>query len=201
MILSRFRTFTSSFPAPQGYVESDSGTRVFRHCGPDVVGFAGLCYSAGVECVLAEPENTFDLFQDAFAAIKAAFARESPDAPGASDMLESSRLLQVIEMRAYRERADDGDSGVSLPAAARMEAGLRTTLLMCLFAEHGSRLTIDLVGDRGRLIACCGDRTLVHYSRRQCRSALGVQGGRGRSLAYRFSGRARGLRAIHSARR
>lgn len=46
------------------------------------------------------------------------------------------------------------------------EKGLRATLLMCLFAEHGSQLTMDLVGDRGRLIVYGGDRALVHNSRR-----------------------------------
>jgi len=39
------------------------------------------------------------------------------------------------------------------------------TLVMCLFAEHGSDLTIDVVGDKGRLITYFGDHRLLHYSR------------------------------------
>ena len=42
---------------------------------------------------------------------------------------------------------------------------VRATLLMCLFAEHGSQLTIDVVGDKGRLIAYAKDQRLVFYSR------------------------------------
>lgn len=43
---------------------------------------------------------------------------------------------------------------------------VRATLLMCLFAEHGSQLTIDVVGDKGRLIARAQDQQLTFYSRR-----------------------------------
>ena len=42
---------------------------------------------------------------------------------------------------------------------------VRATLLMCLFAEHGSQLTIDVVGDEGRLIARAQDQRLTFYSR------------------------------------
>ena len=40
------------------------------------------------------------------------------------------------------------------------ENNVRATLIMCLFAEHGSQLTIDVVGDKGRLIARAQDRTI-----------------------------------------
>ena len=43
--------------------------------------------------------------------------------------------------------------------------GVRATLLMCLFCEHGSRPMLDLIGDKGRLVAYADDRRLVHYSR------------------------------------
>lgn len=39
------------------------------------------------------------------------------------------------------------------------------TLVMCLFAEHGSQLTFDVVGDKGRLIAYAEDQRLLLYSR------------------------------------
>ena len=42
---------------------------------------------------------------------------------------------------------------------------VRATLLMCLFAEHGSQLTIDVVGDKGRLIAYAKDQRLVYFGR------------------------------------
>lgn len=42
---------------------------------------------------------------------------------------------------------------------------MRATLLMCLFAKHGSQLTLDVVGDRGRLIARAGDQTLTFHNR------------------------------------
>ena len=45
------------------------------------------------------------------------------------------------------------------------ENNVRATLLMCLFAEHGSQLTIDVVGDKGRLIAHAQDQRLTFYSR------------------------------------
>jgi len=45
------------------------------------------------------------------------------------------------------------------------ENGVRATLLMCLFAENGSQLTIDVVGDKGRLIALAQDQKLTFYSR------------------------------------
>lgn len=45
------------------------------------------------------------------------------------------------------------------------ENNVRATLLMCLFAEHGSQLTVDVVGDKGRLIARAGDQLLTFYGR------------------------------------
>ncbi len=42
---------------------------------------------------------------------------------------------------------------------------VRATLLMCLFAEHGSQLTIDVVGNKGRLIARAEDQRLTFYDR------------------------------------
>ena len=42
---------------------------------------------------------------------------------------------------------------------------VRATLVMCLFAEHGSRPTLDIVGDKGRLIVDREAQRLVHYSR------------------------------------
>ncbi len=45
------------------------------------------------------------------------------------------------------------------------ENDVRATLFMCLFAEHGSQLTIDVVGDKGRLIALAQDQKLTFYSR------------------------------------
>jgi len=45
------------------------------------------------------------------------------------------------------------------------ENDVRATLLMCLFAEHGSQLTIDVVGDKGRLIARAEDQRLTFYDR------------------------------------
>jgi myo-inositol 2-dehydrogenase/D-chiro-inositol 1-dehydrogenase len=45
------------------------------------------------------------------------------------------------------------------------ENNARATLLMCLFAEHGSQLTIDVVGDQGRLIALAQEQRLTFYSR------------------------------------
>ena len=46
------------------------------------------------------------------------------------------------------------------------ENSVRATLLMCLFAEHGSQLTVDVVGDKGRLIALAQEQKLTFYSRR-----------------------------------
>ncbi len=45
------------------------------------------------------------------------------------------------------------------------ENDVRATLFMCLFAEHGSQLTIDVVGDKGRLVALAQDQTLTFHSR------------------------------------
>ena len=45
------------------------------------------------------------------------------------------------------------------------ESSVRAALFMCLFAEHGSQLTIDVVGDKGRLIALAQDQKLTFYSR------------------------------------
>ncbi|MBC8873107.1 MAG: Gfo/Idh/MocA family oxidoreductase [Planctomycetes bacterium] len=45
------------------------------------------------------------------------------------------------------------------------ENSVRAALVMCLFAEHGSQLTIDVVGDKGRLIALAQDQKLTFYSR------------------------------------
>ena len=45
------------------------------------------------------------------------------------------------------------------------ENDVRATLFMCLFAENGSQLTIDVVGDKGRLIALAQDQKLTFYSR------------------------------------
>jgi len=45
------------------------------------------------------------------------------------------------------------------------ENSVRAALLMCLFAENGSQLTIDVVGDKGRLIALTQDQKLTFYSR------------------------------------
>ena len=42
---------------------------------------------------------------------------------------------------------------------------VRATLIMCLFAEHGSQMTVDVVGDKGRLIARAQDQRLTYYSR------------------------------------
>ena len=42
---------------------------------------------------------------------------------------------------------------------------VRATLLMCLFSEKGSQHTLDIVGDKGRLIAYAHDQRLVHYTR------------------------------------
>jgi predicted dehydrogenase len=44
---------------------------------------------------------------------------------------------------------------------------VRAALLMCLFAENGSQLTIDIVGDRGRLIALAQDQRLTFYGRKE----------------------------------
>jgi len=41
----------------------------------------------------------------------------------------------------------------------------RATLVMCLFAENGSQLTIDVVGDKGRLIAFGEDQKLTFHGR------------------------------------
>jgi predicted dehydrogenase len=46
------------------------------------------------------------------------------------------------------------------------ENNVRAALLMCLFAEHGSQLTVDVVGDEGRLIALAQDQRLIFYSRK-----------------------------------
>jgi predicted dehydrogenase len=46
------------------------------------------------------------------------------------------------------------------------ENNVRAALVMCLFAEHGSQLTVDVVGDRGRLIGLAQDQRLTFYSRR-----------------------------------
>jgi len=45
------------------------------------------------------------------------------------------------------------------------ENEVRATLLMCLFAEHGSQVTFDIVGDKGRLIAYASDQRLVFHGR------------------------------------
>ena len=45
------------------------------------------------------------------------------------------------------------------------ENDVRATLLMCLFAEHGSQLTVDVVGDKGRLIARAQDQRLTFHDR------------------------------------
>jgi len=45
------------------------------------------------------------------------------------------------------------------------EGDIRATLLMCLFAEHGSQLTVDVVGDKGRLIGYLDDYRLEFHSR------------------------------------
>ena len=45
------------------------------------------------------------------------------------------------------------------------EGGIRANLVMCLFAEQGSRPTLDIVGDRGRIIAHLADQRVLVYSR------------------------------------
>lgn len=47
----------------------------------------------------------------------------------------------------------------------RYRNNVRATLVMCLFAERGSQLTLDIVGDRGRLIAYAVDQRLVYFDR------------------------------------
>jgi predicted dehydrogenase len=49
--------------------------------------------------------------------------------------------------------------------AVEYENDVRAALLMCLFAENGSQLTIDVAGDKGRLIALARDQRLTFYSR------------------------------------
>ena len=45
------------------------------------------------------------------------------------------------------------------------EGCVPATLLMCLYSEHGSQLTLDVVGDQGRLIVYGADERMVHYRR------------------------------------
>lgn len=49
--------------------------------------------------------------------------------------------------------------------AVEYDGGVRAALIMCLFAERGSQLTVDVVGDRGRLIGYLEDYRLEQYSR------------------------------------
>ena len=44
---------------------------------------------------------------------------------------------------------------------------VRATLVMCLFAEHGSEATLDVVGETGRLIAQVVSQRLEYYSRKE----------------------------------
>ncbi len=46
------------------------------------------------------------------------------------------------------------------------EKGAKATLVMCLFSEHGSGLTIDVTGDSGRLIAHMRELKLDRFDRK-----------------------------------